>query len=308
MEIRSLFEDPGAYEEVRKLLNLFLHRDFVDRRTFQTLTFKDPNFDPKFAIICIKSGKVVAAAIGVRRVKEPASLVEHQHSLAWMKAVACERGEEDKLKEVIAELENKFAAEGRKQVRVSDYASWYLSPGVDLEYENILTLLEEMGYSKVGEAVNYEIDMARFMLPMRLEKLCERLRQNGIVVRKARLEESELLSRWVEERFSPFWRIEVEMGMNAEDGGVLLAEKDGEIIGFSVYGALRPDYFGPIGVDPQRRGGGVGTVLLFECLKLMKAEGVRVATIPWTTHLTFYTQIPGLSSVRTFSVMGKNLV
>ncbi len=300
-------EDPGLAEAVRELINLTLCRDFVDRRFFRKITVEDPNFDPRLTLACVEGGRVVATALGVVRARAPAQAVEQQRGIAWIKALAAVPEARGALLELVRVLEDEFARAGRRQVRVSDYASWYLAPGVDLEYDWLLALLARTGYRKVGEAVNYEVDMSAFYYPERVRALLSELSECGIKVRKVSPAEGELVGRWVEERFSPFWRTEVEMALTAEDGGVLVAESGGRILGFSAYGALRPDFFGPIGVDPGARGRGIGTVLLFETLTLMRAEGVRMATIPWTTHLTFYAQVPGVCGVRAFAVLAKEL-
>jgi len=306
VEVRTLAEDPGLNDEVRKFLNLTLWRDFIDRRFYRKLTLEDPNYDPKYALVALERGNVIAAAIGVRRIREPAAVVEAQREVAWVKALAAKPEDVGRLKELITTLEEEFKREGRRHVRISDYASWYLTPGVDLEYDHIHAMLLDLGYKKVSEAVNYEVDLSRLYVPSRVASLAEKLRRDGVEIVELR-EESEELGRWVEERFSPFWRIEAEMGLKAEDGGVLVAKMGSRIAGFSVYGALRPDFFGPIGVDPELRGRGIGTVLLFETLKRMRGEGVRIATIPWTTHLFFYTQLPGVVGIRHFITLAKTI-
>jgi len=307
VDVRSLKEDPGLAGAIRELLNLTLSKDFVDRRFFRKITVEDPNFDPRFALACVEGSRVTAAALGVMRTKEPGQVVEQQKSVAWIKALAAVPEARGTLKELVQILEGEFAREGRLQVRFSDYASWYLTPGVDLEYDWLLSLLTQAGYRKVGEAVNYEVDMSLFYYPERVKALASELRMRSVKIKRASSEESELVGKWVEEKFSPFWRVETEMALAAEDGGVLVAESHGNIVGFSAYGALRPDFFGPIGVEPDARGGGIGTVLLFDTLTSMRGEGVRVVTIPWTTHLTFYAQIPGVYRVRSFVVLAKNL-
>ncbi|MEM1809545.1 MAG: GNAT family N-acetyltransferase [Thermofilaceae archaeon] len=307
MDVRSLSEDPGLYDEVRKLINRALFNDFVDRRFFRLLTVDDPNFDPKLSLVCVRNGKVVATAMGIRRVKEPSSMVDKQREIAWIKVLACPPDHTAELRNLTAVLEEELRRSGARMVRVSDYASWYLSPGIDLEYEWLRALLEHLGYRKVGEAVNYEVDMSKYRTPSWVQKLESELKQQEFILREATTQDQDRLYEWIERFFSPFWRIEAELAMRSEEGGVLIAEKGGVIAGFSVYGALRPDFFGPIGVDPGVRGRGLGTVLLFRSLERMREEGVRVATIPWTLHLTFYAQVPGVTKIRLFNVMAKEL-
>ena len=52
-----------------------------------------------------------------------------------------------------------------------------------------------------------------------------------------------------------------------------LKVKDKEIIGFACFEATAKNYFGPIGVAPDCREGGVGTGLLLSCLHSMWEMG-----------------------------------
>jgi len=304
MRIATLAEEPGMLDDVRRFLNRFLWRDFIDSRTFRRIVEEDPNHDPRYAYIALEGDSIEAVAIGVRRLREPASMVEAQRRLAWIKAMAAAPEKAGRLNEVLDALEDSFRREGVGQLRVSDYASWYLAPGVDVEYGHIYSVLAGRGYRRFGDCVNYEVDLARFYTPGRVAEMDERLRSSGVSIREGWVDG---LEEWIEERFGPFWRVEAGLARRQPDGGVIVATKGGEVQGFSVYGALRPDFFGPIGVDPNVRGGGLGTVLLFRTLARMKEEGVRIATIPWTTHLGFYAQVPGVMGIRYFVVMGKDL-
>ena len=305
MRITTLAEEPGLGEDIRRFINRCLWRDFVTKSVFEVLTRKDPNYDPRYAFIAVENGSVEAVAIGVRRVKEPASMVEAHKPAAWAKILAAATGNIEPLNEALEALEDAVRGEGRRQLRVSDYASWYLIPGVDVEYDHIYRLLVNRGYRRGGEAVNYEVDLSRFYTPGRVAEMTRRLVSEGVDI--VEVEWSEELGKWIEERFGPFWRIEARMAFEAQEGGILIASKGGEIMGFSVYGALRPDFFGPIGVDPNIRGKGIGTVLLFETLHRMKENGVRIVTIPWTSHLGFYAQVPGIIGIRYFLLMIKEL-
>ena len=306
VEIRTLAEEPGVYEELRAFLNLVLWRDFIDRRFYAKLTVEDPNYDSRCVFIGLERGEIVATAFGIRRTREPLAAVEAQKNIGWIKMLAVQPGYEEVLARVIEALEDFMKRDGRRQVRVSDYASWYLTPGVDLEYQNLYSLLRNRGYVKVGEAVNYELDLSRFYMPERVRKLAENLEKRGIRVRRVSVMDEEL-EEWIEKRFSPFWRTEAVMALEAEDGGVLVAEVEGRIAGFSVYGALKPNFFGPIGVDPSFRRVGIGTLLLFRTLREMRIEGVRIAVIPWTSHLFFYSQLPGVTGIRHFHILARDL-
>ncbi|MCC6065039.1 MAG: hypothetical protein LM576_03565, partial [Thermofilum sp.] len=119
MDVRSLKEDPGLAGAIRELLNLTLHKDFVDRRFFRRITVEDPNFDPKLALACVAGGRVVAAAIGVVRTRAPEQAVEQHKHVAWIKALAADPGARGVLRDLVGVLEGELAREGRRHVRVS---------------------------------------------------------------------------------------------------------------------------------------------------------------------------------------------
>ncbi|RLE79878.1 MAG: N-acetyltransferase, partial [Thermoprotei archaeon] len=64
---------------------------------------------------------------------------------------------------------------------------------------------------------------------------------------------------------------------------------------------------GPIGVDSAVRGRGIGTVLLYKSLESLRVRGYRYIVIPWTGHLFFYTQLPGVKSIRHYWILEKKL-
>ena len=78
-------------------------------------------------------------------------------------------------------------------------------------------------------------------------------------------------------------------------------------MGFSVFGALEYHWFGPIGVLEEKRKQGLGSALLFRTLESMKGLGLPRAIIPWTGHLFFYSQVPGIVGLRHYWMMAKDL-
>ncbi len=57
----------------------------------------------------------------------------------------------------------------------------------------------------------------------------------------------------------------------------------------------------------EKRKMGLGSVLLFKTLDSMKKLGISRAIIPWTGHLFFYSQVPGIVGIRHYWVMEKKL-
>jgi len=295
------------FDDVTTLCGLCLTYHPITNETMQRCTFRDPNFDPKFALVAVEDEKPIGFMFGARRVKYP---MEHVgEPKAWIKIFCVHpqyrrRGIATKL---LNQLEELMKAEGRKELRVADFAGWHFFPGVDIRYEDAIDFLLAKGFKKDGETVDYLIDLISFTVPRRIIRLEKMLIDERIVFRKPSFAEKSKVQEWIEGRFGKFWTYEVGEAFRAPTPKVWVAEKGDEILGFSAYSALERYWFGPIGVSDQIKHKGLGTVLLFKTLDSMREEGCSTACIPWTGHLFFYTQVPGIMGVRHYWKMSKPL-
>jgi GNAT superfamily N-acetyltransferase len=291
--------------EVRALANLCLSRDSISDSSIRRITFGDPNFSTDLTAVATEDGKTVGFVIGVRRTKSPKEVVEAQKDVGWIKLFCV--SEKHRRKGIgslmLQELEEKFKAAGVERLRLCDYPGWTLFSGVDLMYEDAIAFLQAKGFQKAGEAVDYEIDLLDFHVPRTVASL----RTEGVTVRRARPEERDRFSKWATDVFSPFWGYEVSEAFKFPQPKLWIAEEEERVLGFSVYSALEPHWFGPIGVDPDSRKKGLGSLLLFNSLVSMREEGQRLAVIPWTEHLFFYSQVPGVRRIRHYWIMQKSL-
>lgn len=304
--MRVIEFDETYLEDVRNLANLSLHEDSFTDRSLRRIIFDDPNYSSKYNLVVLEKDEVIGFVLGGRRLKEPAEVVEAQKELAWIKLFAVKEGFRRRgvATALFKELESRLKDDGAKKIRISDYPSWYLFSGVDLKYEDAISFLSKRGFKKVGETIDYEIDLLRFYVPTRIR----RTDTDSIVIRRAEHDDEEKVLEWIKSEFSVFWAWETAASFKYEKPKVWIAEKGDKVIGFSVYGALEPNWFGPIGVSSEVRSKGIGSVLLFNCLRSMREEGQRYAVIPWTSHLFFYTQVPGITRVRHYWIMEKTLV
>jgi len=294
--------------------NASLVHDFLNPSTLRRITFRDPNCEPSLALVAYDDGEPLGFAVGCRRIREPAELVDPTAgSIKILAGRASENRSETEVLDLLCEkVETELRRLGATTVRLTDFASWHIWAGIDVRYETILEVLEKRGYLKVGEAIDYLIGLGAFSIPRRVRRLREHLEGQGISIAVATLGESKGLCSWVKEKFSAAWAYEVATSIeNAERNrsGTLVAKErtTGETMGFSTHGALEPNWFGPIGVDERKRRLGVGTVLLFESLRLMRLNGVANAVVPWTSDLFFYTQVPGIIGIRHYHTMSKGL-
>ena len=306
--------DENLIREAHRLHNSAFPRDAVDYQAFEKILFRDPNIDEELMLFSIDArGYVRAFLFASEIVREPKEAVDGFRDVMWVKGFAVDASLGKGLwREVFLDLmkglERLARGRGKRAVVLYAYPPFYYMPGVNILYEDYLELFEELGYSKREEAVNYYVDLTQFSYPRRVARLEERLTSEGVAIRRCSVEEAESVSTWAGKTSGiPFWRVEVRLAFENTPPTVLVAEASGKLLGFSAYSPTRANQFGPIGVDPSERKRGVGTVLLFKALQELKLAGYTEAVIPWTEHLFFYTQVPGIHRVNHYIVMAKSI-
>ncbi len=306
-EILNLREARLAKRETISLLNTVLYYDFIDPQLYVNTVENDPNHrDEDFYILYENSEPAAVAYVAMIRVNVPGAEKYMNH--AWLKALGTIPGKEALLPEILSYIEGVLRDRGAEILHIYNYAPWYLTTGMDVRYALLHKILRENNYIPESRAVNYYIDMDKFYTPIDALWSMEKLRREGYTVKHAKPSTLPKIQEWIHRKFGVIWSIEAGLTKDKIDAGLLyVTNSDGEIIGFSVYGATAPYRFGPIGVDEKHRGKGVGKALLYQTLQEMRKTGVRIAEIPWTTHLFFYASIPGITSIRSFIIYKKQL-
>ena len=78
-----------------------------------------------------------------------------------------------------------------------------------------------------------------------------------------------------------------------------IATEDGEILGFACFDSSAKGFFGPIGVDPARRGEDIGKMLLVKTLESMREYGYGYAIIGWVSEAEqFYKKTVGAEYIK----------
>ncbi len=121
----------------------------------------------------------------------------------------------------------------------------------------------------------------------------ERLREQGIEIRRALAPEKHKIAAWVRENFSEGWASEAEVAFARQPVSCFIAVKDGRVVGFACHDATCRNFFGPTGVAPEARKTGVGTGLLFACLEAMKQQGFGYAIIGGVGPADYYAKAVG---------------
>jgi hypothetical protein len=121
----------------------------------------------------------------------------------------------------------------------------------------------------------------------------ERLRDDGIEVRRAIAAEKLTITKWVSEQFSKGWSCECEIAFTRQPVACIIAVHGDTICGFSCYGVVCPDFFGPLGVAAPWRKHDVGTALLLTGLEALRAQGYAYAIIGWAGPVGFFEKTVG---------------
>lgn len=121
----------------------------------------------------------------------------------------------------------------------------------------------------------------------------ERLREQGIHVRRALAAEKHKVSGWVRENFADGWASETEIAFGRQPICCFIAIQRGRIMGFACHDATCRNFFGPTGVKPEARKNGIGTALLFACLDDMRQQGFAYAIIGGVGPTAYYSKAVG---------------
>lgn len=216
-------------------------------------------------------------------------------STGWIKALAVcpgarRRGVGSAL---VGAAEEWLWDQGVDRIRWGDCAPFYLWPGIDVRFTPALCLAEVAGYVPEGAWLNLSCPTTYRAEP-----------PDGAAVRRV-LDDADVAAisslcaaGW------PWWEAEVARGI--EQGGCLGAfSADGAALGLACHSVNRAGWVGPMGTDPSRQGGGVGSALLGEVCKDLMVAGHRDAEVAWVGPIAFYARTAGAAVSRVFQTVVK---
>ena len=126
--------------------------------------------------------------------------------------------------------------------------------------------------------------------------LAAKLRDAGVVCRRAEAYERSVVLDFVSEHF-PHWRDEAAVAFARSPATLYVAIEAERVIGFSAYDVVRPDMFGPTGVDPACRGRWIGALLLLKALEALREERYAYAIIAGVGPAAFYEKVVGATLI-----------
>jgi len=168
---------------------------------------------------------------------------------------------------------------GRTTIRVTGNPPYYAWPGVDVRYDRAICLFESAGYRRDRCEVNMSVDLET--APLDTEGDERRLAEQGIEVRHARPDDAGWLLADLAAGWKASWLAEVEAALHNDDATVIIAVRDGQCLGFNLYGVSRPNYSGPCGVHPSVRRAGLATVLVRRSMAEQRRLGHARAEFQW---------------------------
>ena len=121
----------------------------------------------------------------------------------------------------------------------------------------------------------------------------ERLKAEGITIRRVAPYEASVLKRFVLGNFSEVWADEARRSFSFQPISCIIATHEKKIVGFGCYDTTCRGFFGPTGVLETYRGKGIGKALLLACLRAMLESGYSYAIIGGAGPMKFYEEAVG---------------
>ncbi len=121
----------------------------------------------------------------------------------------------------------------------------------------------------------------------------DRLNDDRINIRRAQPFEVTPVREFIKQNFSVAWADEISVGFANKPVTVIIATRDGRVIGFAGYECTRKAFFGPTGVAESERGHGIGTALLIASLWGLRELGYVYGIIGGAGPTDFYGRAVG---------------
>ncbi|GAA4893318.1 acetyltransferase (GNAT) family protein [Stackebrandtia albiflava] len=287
--------------------------DPITEERFRRLVLLDPNFDPEGLRIAHDGDEIVGAVYAVRRtVAMTADDLEPEQG--WIPFLFTtpahrRRGIGGRL---LDEALDWLRGHGRRQADFSSYTPNYIQPGIDRErHPEAAGLLESRGFRTLYRASAMDMNLVGHTIPEKVRDRIAALTADGYTFGTPDADELVPLIRLAHEEFNPDWARAIREAAVAGiplNRIVVARAPGGRVIGWGMCAGYESviDRFGPFGVLADRRGLGLGEVLLHLCLERMRALGAHNAWFLWTGrespagHLYLKT---GFTITRTFDVM-----
>jgi mycothiol synthase len=303
---------PGDETAIVTLWNRCLTKDPVTELRFRNLVLLDPNFDPQGLRIACVDGTIVGCFYAIRR-QLPMNGTELDMDKGWVPFFFVDP-EYRRVGVATRLLEDATAflrANNREKMFFSAYAPNYIVPGIDKNaYPAAGAFLHQNGFDRLYSAVAMDYSLVDFEIPEHVRQMKEQRIGEGYSFTLVTDRDLYELIQFATNVFNPDWGRAIREGLlqNLPTSQILIARHRKELVGFCLHGGYEGvrERFGPFGVDPSQRGNGIGKILLYECLHLMRSHGMHGAWFLWTGEQSPAGQLylkAGFNITRSFDVV-----
>lgn len=298
-------------EEVTRLLNRSLEFDQFATDWVAHKVTGDPDYDPEQTWVGVQGGGVIAFIQGIVR-----TTGDDAHGCIKMLAVDARHRGCGIAGRLLDKLEAVFL-QRQVEARVLFSRPNYFMPGLDPRYTPAASLFLSRGYERIGEGFNMSVELT----PGSPAGFLIRTPEGGtgssgeLRILRPDLQERDRVTRWLDRTgVSHSWNYQALHAFNRQErepgkgSGLLIAEMDGEWVGFAAHGAVLPGWFGPEWVRSDYRGRGIGKALLLAALRDMRDEGYDRCEIGLVGPLPFYAKAVGATVSRTWWFLRRKFV
>lgn len=292
--------------------NAALPRDQLTEERFRGVMLGDANYEPDGMLVAEgDDGSVLGfSACVLRRTVEgkDGGGRAREFRRAFLKGFFVIEGErgEAAADALLTAAENYAATAAKELMRVTEYSSHYVYPGMDVHYEHLCNILSRRGYRDIGTIEDVGVDLQGRELSSLLESA---RRRTGPAVEVLTWQPDLLpaMRDFVAESDEPQWfPVGWESGLSQPRERALVLKRATEIVGWAQYWPGRPRAgFGPTLVLERERRKGYGTLLLLECMVRARDGGAQYMEAGWA-NTGFYTR-NGWHIVRRYAVFTKGL-
>ncbi len=300
-----------------EVLRATMPREAIGKVKFARQVLLDPNFRPEGSLLAKQNGVPVGYILAMTRQtpleNAPDDSDRGYITLFGVVPSAQGRGVGQKL---LAAAEQYLINQGKRQISISAYAPGYFIPGVDIgAYESGLHFLLKRGYTEVYRPISMEASLWDTQTPQWVMDREALHRSEGIAYSDFTQALIHPLITFAQREFAGDWvRVARQTALKILDGDsparlqIALDNQTSEprVVGYAHHEGER---FGPIGVDSQYRGRGIGQVLMYRTLKAQRESGLRTAWFLWSDDKTadrLYNEA-GFKIARRFALLRKEI-
>ncbi len=303
---------------VVSLLNLALPTEAISPERFTERVLLDPNFDPAGALVAYHDGKVLGFILSlVRKYPLEDAAPDLERGYLTLFAVHPDHEREGVGTALFDEVEGYLWNRGCLSALLSPYAPNYWTPGIDTHfYPDAIAFLEKRGYHVTARPLSMALSLVGWRQPDWAKEAKEQLfrsRDGRIVLAPFDRSLALPFTQFLTAEFPGDWQrylrdtmSAILQGKRSPESLWLAVDSHAAVLGFAQFEGER---FGPFGVAANKRGRGIGAVLLSHTLEQMQRQGLQHAYFVWTDDKTaerLYAPV-GFRETRRYAILHKSL-